>query len=95
MAPQIVVKSHSSSMQAEARGESPGWGGTGDNVCRQTLTGLYHNELSVLEKLKEVGRQIVLHREHTFLQVRAQGYVCVCVCSCVNVCRRTLGVFTL
>lgn len=30
----------------------PGRGGTGDNVCQQTLTGLYHNELSVSVELK-------------------------------------------
>lgn len=30
----------------------PGREGTGDNVCQQTLTGLYHNELSVSEELK-------------------------------------------
>ncbi|KAM7403147.1 hypothetical protein PAMA_003866 [Pampus argenteus] len=60
----------------EAQGER----GRRDNVCQQTLTGLYHNEVSVLEKL-EAERLIVLHREHTFLQL-------VNVSGCMQACWR-------
>lgn len=67
-----------------AAGEFGGWT-TADNVCQQTLTGLYHSEVSVLEELRGPAELIVLRRERTHSYRSGFGVTlsCVCVCVCV------------
>lgn len=53
--------------------------GTGDNVCQQTLTGLYHNEVSVLEELRGWPANRPPQRAHIPTGQGSGLYVCVCV----------------
>lgn len=66
--------------------------GTADKVCQQTLTGLYHNELSVLEELRgwpanrppqgahiPTGQGSGLH-VCVYMYMRAEGHL-ACLCS--------------
>ena len=60
-------------------GGGPGREGTGDNVCQQTLTGLYHNEVSVLEELRGWPANRPPQRAHIPTGQGSGLYVCVCV----------------
>lgn len=54
--------------------------GTGDNVCQQTLTGLYHNEVSVLEELRGWPANRPPQRAH--IPTGQGSGLCVFVCAC-------------
>lgn len=60
-------------------GGGPGRERTGDNVCQQTLTGLYHNEVSVLEELRGWPANRPPQRAHIPTGQGSGLYVCVCV----------------
>lgn len=62
----------------------------GDKVCQQTLTGLYHNEVSVLEELRGWPANRPPQRVHI---PTGQGLRVICVC--VYVCSSTFGMFML
>lgn len=57
----------------------PGREGTGDNVCQQTLTGLYHNEVSVLEELRGWPANRPPQKAH--IPTGQGSGLCVCVCA--------------
>lgn len=59
----------------------PGREGTGDNVCQQTLTGLYHNEVSVLEELRGWPANRPPQRAH--IPTGQGSGLRECVCGCV------------
>ena len=69
-----MVKSCGSSMQPEVQRER----GL-EITCQQTLTGLYHNEVSVLEELRGGPANRPPQRAHIPTGQGSGLYVCVCV----------------
>lgn len=62
-------------------------------MCQQTLTGLYHNEVPVLVKLRAWPANRPPQRAHIPTGQGSGLYMCVCVCECTL--KRTLVVFLL